>query len=99
FTSGDSAADAVLSHIYGLHDTLLSQVTPRQWETINTVFDARNQDSAAQQLGVSASTVSRNLRRASYWQMLETMDMATRLLTKPEPVESFDTRSVAAAMR
>lgn len=98
FTSGNPAGDALLSHLYGLHDTLLSQVTPRQWETINTVFDERNQDRAAQTLGVSASTVSRNLRRASYWQMLETMDMATRLLSQPEPMEALDT-GVAAAMR
>ncbi len=89
FTSGNPASDALLGHLYGLHDSLLAQVTPRQWETINTVFDQRNQDKAAQALGVSASTVSRNLRRASYWQMLDTLDMATRLLSQPEPMDAL----------
>ena len=89
FTSGNPANDALLSHLYGLHDTLLDQVTPRQWQTINTVFDGHNQDQAAQTLGVSASTVSRNLRRAGYWQMRETLEMATRLLSQPEPMDAL----------
>ena len=89
FTSSDPANDALLTHLYGLHDTLLDQVTPRQWQTINTVFDRQNQDQAAQALGVSASTVSRNLRRAGYWQMLETLDMATRLLSQPRPMDAL----------
>ncbi len=80
FKSVFPARDALLGHLYGLHDTLLMQVTATQWRTIDAVIEEGQQDAAAEKLGVSASTVSRNLRRAHYWQMLEAQDTAVKLL-------------------
>lgn len=98
FTSGVAANDALMGHLYGMHDTLLAKITPRQWEVVNATFEARHQREAADALGISASTVSRNLRRAHYWQVLEGIDMATRLLSQPEPLEEL-ARPAAAALR
>lgn len=81
FKSAKPERDALLGHLYGLHDTLLSQVTPAQWRTIDAYLETGQQDQAAEKLGLSASTVSRNLRRAHFWQMLEAQDMAVRILT------------------
>ncbi|MBT8135635.1 MAG: SatD family protein [Gammaproteobacteria bacterium] len=85
FKSAEAERDELLGHIYGLHDTLLMQVTPTQWRTIDAVIDVGQQDEAAEKLGVSASTVSRNLRRAHYWQMLETRKAAVKILRTPAP--------------
>ncbi|MDH3588653.1 MAG: SatD family protein [Gammaproteobacteria bacterium] len=82
FKSADLARDELLGHLYGLHDTLLMQITPTQWRTIDAVLETGQQDDAAEKLGLSASTVSRNLRRAHYWQMLEAQDMAVKLLSR-----------------
>ncbi|MBT8130984.1 MAG: SatD family protein, partial [Gammaproteobacteria bacterium] len=82
FKSANIARDELLGHIYGLHDTLLMQVTATQWRTIDAVLESGQQDLAAKKLGISPSTVSRNLRRAHYWQMLEAQDVAARLLNQ-----------------
>ncbi|MDH3647106.1 MAG: SatD family protein [Gammaproteobacteria bacterium] len=81
FKSADLERDELLGHVYGLHDTLLLQITPSQWRTIDALLETGQQDEAAQKLGISPSTVSRNLRRAHYWQLLETQDMAAKLLS------------------
>lgn len=80
FQSAEAARDELLGHLYGLHDTLLMQITSTQWRTIDAVIDVGQQDEAAEKLGVSPSTVSRNLRRAHYWQMLETREAAVKIM-------------------
>ena len=82
FQSGDPHLDLALNLIYQLHDTLLRQVTQRQWETIRTYAAARRQDLAAAsaQMGLNASTVSRNLQRGHYWQMERTVEGVSELL-------------------
>lgn len=82
FKSAQPARDELLGQIYGLHDTLLLQVTPSQWRTVDAYLETGQQDMAAGKLGLSASTVSRNLRRAHFWQMLEVQDTAAALLTQ-----------------
>lgn len=72
FVTGDSERDALLNLIYGLHDSLVQQVTERQWETIGAALSLRNQEDVAAKLGVQPSTVTRNLKRGHYWQMRET---------------------------
>ena len=44
---------------YGLHDSLVGNITEKQWRTINAHIAAPNQDVAARKLGVSKSTVSK----------------------------------------
>jgi hypothetical protein len=54
---------------FGLQDGLIGGISEKQWGTINAQMASPNQDSAARKLGVGKSTVSRNLRRAHYWQI------------------------------
>lgn len=80
FESGDQNRDAILNHLYGLHDTLVQQVTERQWATIGLVLDNSNQEKVATKLGVQPSTVTRNLKRGHFWQMKETATIVSGLL-------------------
>ena len=64
--------DEVANLIYGLHDTLLRQVTPKQWETIAAYSVKNRVDYTAKALSVDASTASRALKRAYFWQMQRT---------------------------
>lgn len=70
--SGDHVLDLAANAIYSLQDTLVGDVTPKQWETINSVIRTGSQEMAASKLGVNVSTVSRTLRRAHYWQIEDT---------------------------
>jgi len=74
--------DLALNLIYQLHDTLLRQVTPRQWETLKAYTGARRQDLAAtaKRMDLDASTVSRNLQRGHYWQMERMAQVVADLL-------------------
>jgi hypothetical protein len=38
FASHDQSFDSTINLIYGLHDTLVLQITPKQWETIGTML-------------------------------------------------------------
>ncbi|HLU07919.1 MAG TPA: SatD family protein [Woeseiaceae bacterium] len=80
FVTGDSERDALLNLIYGLHDSLVQQVTERQWETIRATLELKNQEDVAEKLGVQPSTVTRNLKRGHYWQMRETAAVVSALL-------------------
>jgi hypothetical protein len=70
--SGDRVLDVSVNTIYRLQDTLVGEVSPKQWTTINWVMRTGSQEGAAKKLGVNVSTVSRTLRRAHYWQIQET---------------------------
>lgn len=80
FLTGDEERDSVLNLIYGLHDSLVQQVTERQWETIRAALLLGNQEDVADKLGVQPSTVTRNLKRGHYWQMRETASVVSALL-------------------
>lgn len=80
FLTGDEGRDSLLNLIYGLHDSLVQQVTERQWETIRAALLLGNQEDVAGQLGVQPSTVTRNLKRGHYWQMRETASVVSALL-------------------
>jgi hypothetical protein len=80
FVTGDEDRDALLNLIYGLHDTLVQQVTERQWETIGAALLLGNQEDVAGKLGVQPSTVTRNLKRGHYWQMRDTAALVSALL-------------------
>jgi hypothetical protein len=82
FLTGHEHRDALLNLIYGLHDTLVQQVTERQWQTIGAALLLGNQEEVAGKLGVQPSTVTRNLKRGHYWQMRETASLVSALLTR-----------------
>jgi len=72
FVSGDSIFDLTANTIYRLHDTLLREVSAKQWETILAQASTGSQELAAKKLKVNVSTISRNLRRGHFWEMEET---------------------------
>ncbi len=72
FISGDAMFDLTANTIYRLHDTLLRGVSAKQWETVLAQVSTGSQELAAKKLQVNISTVSRNLRRAHFWETEET---------------------------
>jgi hypothetical protein len=80
FSSRDSRFDAALNLLYGLHDTLVLKITKKQWEAIAASREQRTLQRVARRLRLDASTVSRNLKRGYYWQLLETVKIAASLI-------------------
>jgi hypothetical protein len=72
FRSGRADFDEIANLIYGLHDTLLQQITRKQWETIAMYFLKKRVDHTARALSVDISTASRNLKRGYFWQLEDT---------------------------
>ena len=76
FASENEQFDQTINLLYGLHDTLVAQVTARQWETIRQFLDHPTLEQTARRLKLDGSTVSRNLKRGYYWQLAETAKSA-----------------------
>jgi SatD family protein len=76
FASGNAAFDDTINLIYGLHDTLVLQISARQWESIGAFLSRETLEPTARRLRVDISTVSRNLKRGYYWQLAETVNHA-----------------------
>jgi SatD family protein len=76
FASGNPSFNDAINLIYGLHDTLLLQITAKQWATIAAFLGRRTLEQTARRLRLDASTVSRNLKRGYYWQLSETASVA-----------------------
>ena len=82
FDTGDRDTDDLLNLIYALHDTLIQQVSARQWEMIAAVSKATSQEAVAGELGVAPSTVTRNLKRGHYWQLRKTLAVITEQMAQ-----------------
>jgi hypothetical protein len=76
FASDNKRFDQTINLLYGLNDTLVSQVTAKQWETIRQFLDQPALEQTARRLKLDISTVSRNLKRGYYWQLAETAKAA-----------------------
>lgn len=76
FTSDNEHFDRTINLLYGLHDTLVSQITAKQWETMRQFLDQPTLEQTAKRLKLDLSTVSRNLKRGYYWQLSETAKAA-----------------------
>jgi|SRR5215467_4486799 len=72
FRSQNPEFDEVANLVYGLHDTLLRQITAKQWETIATYLIKERVDYTAKALSIDISTASRNLKRGYFWQIEHT---------------------------
>lgn len=64
--------DEISNLVYGLHDTLLRKITPKQWDTIATYLIKNRVDYTAKALAIDISTASRNLKRGHFWQIEHT---------------------------
>lgn len=76
FASDNEQFDQTINLLYGLHDTLVSQITAKQWETIRQFLDQTRLEQTARRMKLDISTVSRNLKRGYYWQLSETAKVA-----------------------
>jgi hypothetical protein len=72
FRSHRAEFDEIANLVYGLHDTLLRQITAKQWETIATYLLKNRVDYTARALSIDISTASRNLKRGYFWQIEHT---------------------------
>jgi len=80
FHSEHKEFDEVANLIYSLHDTLVGNVSEKQWETIDAFLAKGRVDLAARMLKINASTASRNLSRSHFWQSLETRDVMKTII-------------------
>jgi SatD family (SatD) len=80
FSTHDQQFDSTMNLLYGLHDTLVLKVRKKQWEAIAAFLEEGTLERAAKRLKLDASTVSRNLKRGYYWQLLDTVAVAGELI-------------------
>ena len=71
--------------VYGLHDTLVQNISEKQWQTINAYLKTKRVDLTARSLGVNLSTVSRNLKRGYLRQLEETVATMTEFMNRSFP--------------
>ena len=72
FRSCNSELDQMANLVYGLHDTLLRQISAKQWETMAMYLTKNRVDYTAKALSIAISTASRNLKRGYFWQIEQT---------------------------
>jgi hypothetical protein len=80
FRTGNENFDATAGLIYALQDTLFMAITRKQWDAIRAYYTEGGMVEAAQRLRLNKSTVSRNLKRSSYWQMRDTIEGMDKLM-------------------
>jgi hypothetical protein len=74
FRSPKESFDRITNLVYGLNDTLVMDITEEQWRALNAYVDRSGVESAARKLRVNISTLSRNLRRSHFRQLVETAE-------------------------
>jgi hypothetical protein len=74
FRSSNESFDRMANLVYGLNDTLVLDMTEEQWRALNAYVGSGTVGGAARKLGLSASTLSRNLKRSYFRQLAETAD-------------------------
>jgi hypothetical protein len=80
FRTANEEFDATINLIYALQDTLVRQITEQQWNTIRARLKCRRIEDAARALELDTSTVSRNLKRGYYGQLVATANGAQMLI-------------------
>jgi hypothetical protein len=78
--TGERTVDLFLNTTLHLLDALVARATPLQWEVILEYERVGRQDRVAAKLGKAESTVSRALKRAYYWQMIEAVTSMSEYL-------------------
>jgi hypothetical protein len=82
FTSRNVDFDRTINLLYGLHDTLVLKITPKQWAAIREFQERPTLEQTARRLKLDVSTVSRNLKRGYYWQLAETVSAVGPLIER-----------------
>ncbi|MBI3662721.1 MAG: hypothetical protein HY234_06695 [Acidobacteria bacterium] len=74
FQTNSEEFDTIANLVYGLHDTLLLNISEKQWETIDVYLAKSRVGLTAKKLRISKSTASRNLKRGYFWQLAATVE-------------------------
>lgn len=82
FRSANGEFDQTANLIYSLHDTLVRKMTGKQWETVAARIEHGNVQDTARALRLDASTVSRNLKRGYYGQLVAAASGMQQLIGK-----------------
>ena len=82
FHSSNENFNETVNLLYGLHDTLVIEITSKQWETMDEFLNSPALEQTAKHLKRDISTVSRNLKRGYYWQISETVKVAESLIKR-----------------
>lgn len=70
FRSVNEEFDQTANLIYGLQDTLVRKITEKQWQAVTARIEHDSLQETARALGLDDSTVSRNLKRGYYGQLV-----------------------------
>jgi len=82
FCSHNPDFDELANLVYALHDTLLRQISAKQWEAIATYLIKNRVDYTAKALSIDISTASRNLKRGHFWQIENTAVVMERVIRR-----------------
>lgn len=80
FRSTNGEFDQTANLIYALHDTLVRKMTAKQWKTVGARIEHGNVGDTARALRLDESTVSRNLKRGYYGQLVAVADGVEQLI-------------------
>jgi hypothetical protein len=93
----DPLLEAVMNGMFRLHDTLLLQITARQWQAVLALEREGRQDLAAAELGIDESTISRTLQRAHHSQLHDARGALAEILERWQFAADEPTREQPAA--
>lgn len=80
FCTRNPEFDSIVNLIYQLQDTLMHRMTEKQWKTFGARIDNRRMEDTARAMGLNISTVSRNLKRGYYGQLLAAASGVEKLI-------------------
>ncbi|MGH9709432.1 MAG: SatD family protein [Candidatus Acidiferrales bacterium] len=81
FRTCNAEFDPVANLIYELQDTLVDRMTQTQWKTIAARAEHRRIEDTARAMGLNISTVSRNLKRGYYGQLIAVASGVGKLIS------------------
>jgi len=82
FCTRNTDFDSIANLIYQLQDTLMHRMTEKQWKTFAVQFESRRMQDTARAMGVNISTVSRNLKRGYYGELLAAASGVEQLIAR-----------------
>ena len=80
FRSVNPEFDVLANLIYALHDSLVRKMTEKQWKAVAARMEHKNVQETARALRLDSSTVSRNLKRGYYSQLVATASGVQQLI-------------------
>ncbi|MHB8413190.1 MAG: SatD family protein [Candidatus Acidiferrales bacterium] len=80
FCTRHAEFDSLVNLIYQLQDTLVHRMTQKQWKTFAAQIENGRMEDTARAMGLNISTVSRNLKRGYYGQLLAAASGVEKLI-------------------